>query len=147
MAAPVDLSGSLKNKVSRIRVSSVLNKDVKQFGKQHLLDGDEETCWNSDQGSNQWVILDFSEDVQVSEIWIQFQGGFVGKVCSLEKQDSSLNTFVHVYTFYPSDSGQTQIFKLPEPVKMSTLKITFEQSTDLFGRITVYNLDIIGRSS
>ena len=31
------------------RVSSVLNRDVKQFGKKHLLDGDEETCWNSDQ--------------------------------------------------------------------------------------------------
>uniref|UniRef100_A0A8U7NF03 Nuclear receptor 2C2 associated protein n=1 Tax=Corvus moneduloides TaxID=1196302 RepID=A0A8U7NF03_CORMO len=30
-------------------VSSVLNRDVKQFGKQHLFDGSEETCWNSDQ--------------------------------------------------------------------------------------------------
>lgn len=31
------------------RVSSVLNRDVKQFGKKHLFDDDEETCWNSDQ--------------------------------------------------------------------------------------------------
>ncbi|RMB89773.1 hypothetical protein DUI87_33788 [Hirundo rustica rustica] len=31
------------------RVSSVLNRDVKHFGKQHLFDGSEETCWNSDQ--------------------------------------------------------------------------------------------------
>jgi hypothetical protein len=31
------------------RVSSVLNKDVKQFGKQFLFDGSEETCWNSEQ--------------------------------------------------------------------------------------------------
>ena len=31
------------------RVSSVLNRDVKQFGKKYLFDGEEETCWNSDQ--------------------------------------------------------------------------------------------------
>ncbi len=31
------------------RVSSVLNRDVKQFGKKFMFDGDEETCWNSDQ--------------------------------------------------------------------------------------------------
>ena len=31
------------------RVSSVLNRDVKQFGKKFLLDGQDDTCWNSDQ--------------------------------------------------------------------------------------------------
>jgi hypothetical protein len=31
------------------RVSSVLNKDTKSYGKQFLSDGKEETCWNSDQ--------------------------------------------------------------------------------------------------
>lgn len=31
------------------RVSSVLNRDVKQFGKKHMFDANEETCWNSDQ--------------------------------------------------------------------------------------------------
>ncbi|MGH0192208.1 UNVERIFIED_CONTAM: hypothetical protein FKN15_005316 [Acipenser sinensis] len=32
-------------------VSSVLNRDVKQFGKKHMFDSNEETCWNSDQAS------------------------------------------------------------------------------------------------
>ena len=32
-----------------LRVSSVLNRDVRQFGKKFMFDGDEETCWNSDQ--------------------------------------------------------------------------------------------------
>ena len=32
-----------------IRVSSVLNKDVKSFGKQFLTDRDTSTCWNSDR--------------------------------------------------------------------------------------------------
>ena len=31
------------------RVSSVLNRDIKQFGKRCMFDGLEETCWNSDQ--------------------------------------------------------------------------------------------------
>ena len=31
------------------RVSSVLNRDVRQFGKSFMFDGDDETCWNSDQ--------------------------------------------------------------------------------------------------
>ncbi len=31
----------------RLRVSSTLHEDVKQFGKQHLFDGNDETCWNS----------------------------------------------------------------------------------------------------
>lgn len=31
------------------RVSSVLNRDVKQLGKKFMFDSNEETCWNSDQ--------------------------------------------------------------------------------------------------
>lgn len=27
----------------------MLNRDVKQFGKKFMFDGNEETCWNSDQ--------------------------------------------------------------------------------------------------
>ncbi|KAH9524679.1 Nuclear receptor 2C2-associated protein [Bulinus truncatus] len=102
-------SGSLNNKISRTRVSSVLNKDVKQFGKQHLFDGDEETCWNSDQGALQWVMVDFNEEVQISEIHIQFQGGFVGKVCSLEKSDSGSSNLIKILNFCPSDSSQKQV--------------------------------------
>lgn len=34
------------------RVSSVLNRNTRQFGKKHLFDQDEETCWNSDQVSS-----------------------------------------------------------------------------------------------
>ena len=31
------------------RVSSVLNRDVTQYGKKFLFDKREDTCWNSDQ--------------------------------------------------------------------------------------------------
>ena len=40
------------------RVSSVLNRDLRQFGKQFMFDGSEETCWNSDQvQGSMWYIL------------------------------------------------------------------------------------------
>ena len=38
------------------RVSSVLNKDTKSYGKQFLCDGKEETCWNSDQVLNFFIL-------------------------------------------------------------------------------------------
>ncbi|XP_037830214.1 nuclear receptor 2C2-associated protein isoform X2 [Kryptolebias marmoratus] len=66
------------------RVSSVLHRDVKQYGKKYMFDNNEETCWNSDQGECQWVSLDFPKSVRVSEIKILFQGGFSAKTCILE---------------------------------------------------------------
>jgi len=31
------------------RVSTTLNRDSKMYGKKFMLDGSDETCWNSDQ--------------------------------------------------------------------------------------------------
>ncbi|TNM87422.1 hypothetical protein fugu_005643 [Takifugu bimaculatus] len=77
-------------------VSSVLNRDVKQYGKKYLFDCNEETCWNSDQGERQWVILEFPQSVKVSELRIQFQGGFSAGTCRLEEfQDMVLQHFLN----------------------------------------------------
>ena len=45
----------LNPKEFRVKVSSVLNRNVKEFGKQFLFDGREDTCWNSDQGTPQLI--------------------------------------------------------------------------------------------
>ncbi|ROL40851.1 Nuclear receptor 2C2-associated protein [Anabarilius grahami] len=74
------------------RVSSVLNRDVKQFGKKFMFDSNEETCWNSDQGESQWVVLEFPQSLKVSELRLQFQGGFSGKSCKLEGQSTNTTT-------------------------------------------------------
>ena len=47
--------GLLNSLVERIGVSSVQNKNTSSYGKQFLLDGLNETCWNSDAGDRQWV--------------------------------------------------------------------------------------------
>jgi len=44
-----DGNDSLFVDCSSYRVSSVLNRDVRQFGKKFMFDGKDETCWNSDQ--------------------------------------------------------------------------------------------------
>ncbi|NWU21896.1 NR2CA protein, partial [Dyaphorophyia castanea] len=134
------------------RVSSVLHRDVKQFGKQHLFDGSEETCWNSDQGTSQWVTLDFPQPVKVSQLHIQFQGGFSSRLCLLEGCRTG-EELVKISELYPQDSHAMQIsfprmipgagFQLEETV-LDKLRITFESSTDFFGRIVVYHLGVLG---
>lgn len=120
-----------------IRVSSVLNRNAKQFGKHYMLDEQEDTCWNSDQGSPQWIYLKFPKPLVVREIRLQFQGGFVGKECYIEIEEEK-------YPFYPEDNNAFQIFKFNQNNLTDTLKIIFNSSTDFFGRITVYKLDVIG---
>eukprot|EP00124_Ichthyophonus_hoferi_P004930 Ihof_evm4s616 gene=Ihof_evmTU4s616 len=74
---------SVLTKDVQVRVSSTLNRDVKQYGKKYLLDGKEDTCWNSDNGESQYIILKFPSAVKVKELQIMFQGGFVAKDCQL----------------------------------------------------------------
>uniref|UniRef100_A0A8C2CYF2 Nuclear receptor 2C2-associated protein n=1 Tax=Cyprinus carpio TaxID=7962 RepID=A0A8C2CYF2_CYPCA len=90
------------------RVSSVLNRAVKQFGKKFMFDSDEETCWNSDQGESQWVVLEFPQPVKVSELRLQFQGGFSGKSCKLQGSAKE-EDLKHIVDFYPEDNNCLQI--------------------------------------
>ncbi|NXH48288.1 NR2CA protein, partial [Dicaeum eximium] len=133
------------------RVSSVLNRDVKQFGKQHLFDGSEDTCWNSDQGTSQWVTLDFPRPVKVSQLQVQFQGGFSSRLCTLEGCRTG-EELVKISELYPQDSHAMQIssarmalqkFQVQETV-LDRLKITFGSGTDFFGRVVVYHLGVLG---
>ncbi|XP_054031101.1 nuclear receptor 2C2-associated protein [Dryobates pubescens] len=124
------------------RVSSVLNRDGKRFGKQHMFDASEETCWNSDQGTSQWVALEFPGSVKVSQLHLQFQGGFSSRLCTLEGCRAG-EELVKISQLYPEDTNAMQRFQVQETV-LDKLKITFESSTDFFGRIVVYHLGLLG---
>ncbi|XP_033108788.1 nuclear receptor 2C2-associated protein-like [Anneissia japonica] len=138
------MSKSLITQDIKVRVSSVLNRDTKQFGRKFLFDGNDETCWNSDEGSPQWVKVEFPETVFLTSIHMQFQGGFVGKTCTLEGQSSDEEEFDLITECYPDDSNALQIFPVKDCEAIKRLKITFKESTDFFGRVTVYKLDILG---
>ena len=119
------------------KVSSVLNKNVKEFGKQFLFDGREETCWNSDQGSPQFILISFhGPQAKISQLQIQFQGGFVGNQCHV-----IINNDTQKVDFFPDDSNKLQTFPV-ELTDVNQLKISFGGSTDFFGRITIYQLNL-----
>ncbi|KAJ1967685.1 Nuclear receptor 2C2-associated protein [Dimargaris xerosporica] len=165
---------SLLGEIAALRVSSVLNKDVRNFGKQFLTDGSEETCWNSEQGTPQSIAMVFARPVHVEQLQLMFQGGFVGKNCQVwvvphDGDGRQLRWF----DFYPEDVNTLQIsFQtlFTKPISypffiyhglggnrensdlasdacplIDRLKLVFPESTDFFGRVTVYQLDILGQ--
>ncbi|EGG17257.1 galactose-binding domain-containing protein [Cavenderia fasciculata] len=147
----------------KCRVSSVLNKNSKEFGKDNMFDGSDESCWNSHQGSPQSVMIQFVDPldsstermVNISEIKIMFQGGFVGKDCEVLAQQLDSKEFIFISKFFPDDINTFQvrlieidryIYWISFPMKIENvkqIKIVFKQSTDFFGRIVVYKLDIL----
>merc|ERR1719431_987369 len=100
-----------------------------------MIDGEEDTCWNSDQGSPQWVHVTFDDAVTVREVHIKFQGGFVGQECHIEGlvKGSGSKALTKIQTFYPEDVNSLQIFKLETECSLTALRIVFNNSTDFFG--------------
>lgn len=127
------------------RVSSVLNRNSRQFGKKHLFDQNEETCWNSDQGPSQWVTLQFPQRVQVTQLQVQFQGGFSSRHSRLEGSQGE-ETLSKIAEFYPQDTNALQTFSIPA-VEVDRLKLTFEDTTDFFGRVVIYHLRVLGEKT
>lgn len=121
------------------KVSSVLNKNVKEFGKKFLFDGREDTCWNSDQGTPQFISISFAQPQKLSSLQIQFQGGFVGKSCQVLAPGTQPEKLIDIY---PEDSNKLQTFALDFETPIDNIKIVFSESTDFFGRITIYQLKL-----
>lgn len=136
------MSSLLANSKFQSRVSSILNKDIQQYGKSYMFDSNDETCWCSDQGTPQWVAVAFPSAVEVDCIQIQFQGGFVGKDCQIivTKNDDMKD----VTDIYPEDVNTLQTFKLNSGKQCKKLTVNFSTSTDFFGRIIIYKFDILG---
>lgn len=123
----------------------MLNKDVKQYGKKYLFDGKDETCWNSSEGSPQWILIDLERPVELEELVIRFQGGFAGQDCWIEGSATEDSSCLHMLQkFYPEDNSSQQRFQITESPKLRLMKVIFNTSTDFYGRITIYELDIIG---
>ncbi|KAH9969144.1 galactose-binding domain-like protein [Russula dissimulans] len=128
---------------TRIKVSSILDTSL---GKSCLVDGSPETCWTSQQacGLPQYIQLTFPSPVTPIRISLTFQGGFVGTTCVVATRSQDATSWQEFTRIYPEDVNRAQIFDLTagEPVK--GIKLVFEESSDFFGRITVYHLMIEG---
>jgi hypothetical protein len=65
---------------NRIKISSVLSNNATEFGKHFMLDGNDDTCWNSDQGKFHYVFICFDQPYNVRQIQLTSSGGFCPKV-------------------------------------------------------------------
>lgn len=68
-----------------------------------MFDDNDETCWNSHQGTPQHIIIEFKENQHVKEVEIMFQGGFVGKNCFFQINDEK------TINFYPDEGNKLQV--------------------------------------
>ncbi len=133
--------------VWRHKVSSVLNKSS-EFASKHMFDGDDVTCWNSAAGSPQFVQLEFETDVIPTRNEGCFQGGFVGQDGAIEI-GSSADSLAQIDiwdTLEDNNSPQSLSFNA-EGQACRVLKVTFPASTDFYGRITIYKLQVFGRQA
>ena len=139
---------SLTPLVSSVRVSSVLHNNSREYGRQHLFDPSPENCWNSEQGSGQWVALTFAQPVDIHSLHCLFQGGFVGQPCHLSvttTADGKRRRWAELDT---RDDNGLQVLTLPSVAcQVLSCRLSFPGSSDPFGRVTMYHLDLRGRPS
>lgn len=104
---------------------------------------------NGIKGLPQFIHITFSDPVVPKILQVTFQGGFVGKCCRLSTLaavlvDEKGAALSELATVYPEDVNRKQTFKLPETEPIIQMRLSFEESSDFFGRITVYDLQIEG---
>ena len=145
----------------KVKVSSVLNRSA-EFAGLNMFDRREETCWNSEgQGHDipQSIFIDFGRNVEVQRLLMTFQGGFVGQdaIVAVGARPSALVTVCALGDIQDCNDQQAFDIQLVPVVGESEiengsssankgryLKITFHSSTDFYGRVTIYDLDVLG---
>jgi hypothetical protein len=101
------------------------------------------------QGLPQSVHLSFASLVVPQTISLTFQGGFVGSQCQIwiTSAPAESDWTLHDQIF-PEDVNRAQLFVLkPLADPIQQIKLVFLQSTDFFGRITIYDLQLLGTTA
>lgn len=106
------------------------------------------------QGLPQTINIVFNEplerlDSSSCQLKIKFQGGFVGSVMHVSIDDSNSQKIYKNY-FYPDDVNDMQSFILGNSdanqkslTNVKKLSIVFEKSSDFFGRVIIYHLEML----
>lgn len=131
----------LPDYISRLAVSSVLNRKTQLYGKNFLFDGNPETCWQSDPHLPQWIKIEFKQPIRIESLKIQFQGGFAAEEAELTLWTKETIDDKASYPFYPTDSNNLQSFEFKDDRAYTNALIVFRKGTDLFGRVIVYQLN------
>jgi hypothetical protein len=82
------------------------------------------------------IAIDFGRKVSIKEIAFTFQGGFVGTPLHVKGDDSE------PVVVLPQDANFRQAWSISLDTKR--LFLQFVGSTDFYGRVVVYDMDIQG---
>lgn len=105
-------------------------------------------CWNSEGSSTgkkeSFFIIDFGRIVQPMELRIQFQAGFSAEQMVVLKQNKDYKNYKVIDEVEVDDDHDMQTFVLEgnddEDRSTSALKLVFDEFTDFYGRVTIYQL-------
>jgi len=110
------------------------------------------TCWSSngspDGKQESHFTLDFGRDVIPVEVRIQFQAGFIGETLRVfvKQEGDSWKLLAETEV---DDDHDLQTFSLEvgqeqTRLKTNSLRLVFDDCTDFYGRVTLYQVQIWG---
>lgn len=119
--------------------------------------GNTSSCWNSegsDDQSSQWIQLDFGRTVLPRQLRLQFQAGFSAESCVVQtkvesNEVSGGSSWTTVETFELCDAHEVQVHQIGSCTQptCSSLRLVFDDFSDFYGRITIYQLEVLGEES
>ena len=144
------------------RASSVLQNNTKVYGPAKALDCDDVlTSWNSEGSPNgkkeSFLIIDFSgggkhpnRTVKASELGVQFQAGFAAEevtVYTKPKTEVSggASRWLKAEEIEADDDHELQSFPLSVEDPTTALKIVFNETSDFYGRVIIYQIKVWGK--
>lgn len=132
------------------RASSVLQRNSRLYGPMNALDlENSSTCWNSagspSGNDSSFFLLDFGRPVQPIELRVQFQAGFIAEQVNVFWKNGE--SWEEMTDLEVEDDHDLQIHELLEgsnPPTTNAVKFVFDEYTDFYGRVTIYQLQVWG---
>lgn len=93
--------------------------------------------------------MDFGRTVIPTELRVQFQAGFSAEQTFVFKQSKDGQGYEQIEELETEDEHDMQVFPLPggtdEKSATSSIKLVFDEFTDFYGRVIVYQLEVWGK--
>eukprot|EP00956_Cyclotella_meneghiniana_P003207 scaffold3932_cov87-Cyclotella_meneghiniana.AAC.11 len=141
---------------STFRASSTWQHNSKKFGALNALNNETEDAWKSDASKDsdpcQYYEIHFKRKVTIDQLRIQFQGGFVGMDCIVYHKTCENGEWEEFDELFMDtvESNEMQIFTVEHgpnqtPVQScEAIRIEFGKSSDFYGRLVIYSLEVWG---
>jgi hypothetical protein len=102
------------------------------------------------KGTPQFIHFIFPCTVAVHRVSLTFQGGFVPTRTAVlilstgTSNDELQSRWTSAATLYPDDVNRKQVFDIEGECRSRELKLLMEETSDFFGRVTVYDVQLEG---